>query len=197
LNGEPVRAAQNPWEESPNEKKDEKKDGKVEEDTGETGEIAGTKESGEGVEKQYPTRERKPPGDWYWAKMAAEGKKTEPQVCEEALAGPGAELWRKAMDEEFVSLLDRTWELEKLPDGFKALPMKWLYKIKRDANGNVESYKARLVAKGYLQKQGVDSKEVYAPMNKHTTLRALLAVVAARDMELHQLDMKTASLTES
>jgi hypothetical protein len=39
LNREPVRAAQNPWEESPNGRKDDEKDGKVEEDTGETEEI--------------------------------------------------------------------------------------------------------------------------------------------------------------
>jgi hypothetical protein len=99
------------------------------------------------------------------------------------------------MDEEFASLLENgTWELEKLPDGFKALPMKWVYKIKRDADRNIERYKARLVAKGYLQKQGIDFEEVYAPLSKHTTLRTLLAVVAARDMELHQLDVKTAFL---
>ena len=82
--------------------------------------------------------------------MAADGKETEPQTYV-ALAEPDAELWRRAMDEEFASLLENgTWELEKLPDGFKALPMKWVYNIKRDANGNIERHKARLVAKGYL-----------------------------------------------
>jgi hypothetical protein len=78
LNGEPVRATQNPREETPNGKKDEKKDGKVEEDTRETEEIGGTRESGDGVEKRYPTREKRALRESYRANMAADSKETEP-----------------------------------------------------------------------------------------------------------------------
>jgi hypothetical protein len=99
------------------------------------------------------------------------------------------------MDEKMRSFLENdTWELVERSKGVKPIPMKWVYKVKRDAQGNVERYKSRLVAKGFLQKQGVDFEEVYASMSKHTTLRTLLAIVAHQDLELHQLDVKTAFL---
>ncbi|GAQ93676.1 hypothetical protein KFL_018020010, partial [Klebsormidium nitens] len=66
----------------------------------------------------------------------------------------------------------------------------------RDSNVNVERYKSRLLAKGYLQKQGIGFEEVYAPVSKHTTLLALLAVVAERDLKRYYLDVKTAFLEE-
>jgi hypothetical protein len=66
-------------------------------------EIKGTGDSEDGVGKRYPTRERRAPGEWYWAKMAADGKETKPQTYEEAaLAGPDAERWRRAKDKEFA-----------------------------------------------------------------------------------------------
>lgn len=51
-----------------------------------------------------------------------------------------------------------------------------------------------MVARSYLQKQRIDFEEVYAPVSRHTTFRALLAVVAERDLEVHQLVVKTAFL---
>jgi hypothetical protein len=72
LNGKLLWAAQNPREETPNGKKEERNDGEVEEDTGGTGEVGAIGESGDGVEVRYPTQERRAPGGWYQANMAAE-----------------------------------------------------------------------------------------------------------------------------
>lgn len=119
----------------------------------------------------------------------------EPTSLEEALTTEQAELWQQAADEEMASLLaNGTWELEPVPPGVKPIPVKWVFKVKRDANGNVERYKARLVAKGFRQQEGIDYEEVFAPVSKYSTVRATLALAAAQDHEIHQLDIKTAFL---
>lgn len=152
------------------------------------------------AEPRYPARVRAKPASWWQASAnvaadAAAGGKAEPQTFEEAVSGVDGELWRQAMDEEMSSLHENeTWEMVDLPAYAKAIPVRWVYKIKRDAAGNVERYKARLVVKGYMQREGVDFTEVYAPVSKHTSLRALLSLVAAENLELHQLDVKTAFL---
>lgn len=87
---------------------------------------------------------------------------------------------KKAMDTELDSIeKNKTWVLSDLLPSHRAIGLKWVYKIKRDANGVITKYKARLVAKGYVQKQGIDFEE---------------ALAARNGWEVHHLDVKSAFL---
>lgn len=109
-------------------------------------------------------------------------------------AAKGSE-WKRAMKLEMEAVeKNNTWELTSLPPGRKAIGLKWVYKIKRDANGEIIKHKARIVAKGYVHKQGVDFEEVFAPVTRIETIRLLLALAAKNCWEVHHLDVKTAFL---
>jgi Reverse transcriptase (RNA-dependent DNA polymerase)/Integrase core domain/GAG-pre-integrase domain len=146
-------------------------------------------------------RVRRAPGEWWAGNVQAlkasvsSSVDSEPLTVAEALACDESEMWQQAMNEELASLYEHdTWTVESVPVGVKPLPCKWVFKRKLDALGNIERYKARLVAKGFRQVAGVDYDEVYAPVSKHSSLRALLSVVADQDLVLQQLDVKTAFL---
>jgi hypothetical protein len=66
--------------------------------------------------------------------------------------------------------------------------------LRTDSEGNVTRYKARLVADGNRQIMGVDVNDIFAPTASFAARRVLLSVAAARDMEVHQVDIKTAFL---
>jgi hypothetical protein len=76
----------------------------------------------------------------------------EPTTYVEAMMDPDSKKWQSAMRSEIDSMGDnQVWNLVDPPDGFKAIECKWIYKKKKDMNGNVHIYKARLVAKGFRQ----------------------------------------------
>lgn len=71
--------------------------------------------------------------------------------------------WVKVMKVE-INLIGRnkTWRLVPRPRDTTVIGLKWVFKVKRDADGSISKYKARIVAKGYLQQQGIDFEEVFA-----------------------------------
>lgn len=99
------------------------------------------------------------------------------------------------MDMEMKAIeRNNTWELTDLPSGAKKIGVKWVYKTKLKENGEVDKFKARLVAKGYVQQQGVDYTEVYAPVARMDTVRMIVALAARKGYTLYQLDVKSAFL---
>ncbi|KAG8498352.1 hypothetical protein CXB51_007022 [Gossypium anomalum] len=99
----------------------------------------------------------------------------EPSNYSESISCEDSEKWMFTMQEEMESLhKNKTWDLVKLPKGVEE-----------------PRYKARLVPKGYSQVPGVDFTDVFSPVVKHSSIRALLGIVAMHDLELEQLDVKT------
>ena len=103
--------------------------------------------------------------------------------------------WSNAMNDELKFMKDNdVWDLVELPKGKKPIGCKWVFKTKRDSKGNVERYKARLVAKGFTQREGIDYKETFSPIFMKDSFRIIMTLVAHFDLELHQMDVKTAFL---
>ena len=82
----------------------------------------------------------------------------------------------------------------KPPARQRIVGCKWNFNIK-EGIPRVEKarYKARLVAKCYSQVL-VDFNDIFSRVVKHSSIRVLLALVAMHDLELEQLDVKTAFL---
>ncbi|XBI97093.1 hypothetical protein VPH35_033289 [Triticum aestivum] len=130
-------------------------------------------------------------------KMKSKGQRhlhiEEPESFEDAKT---EECWRRAMDEELGSIRDNyTWELADLPNGHNAIELKWVYKVKKDAKGNLVKHKAKLVAKSNMQDQGVDFEEVFAPLARMDTVRLLIALAAQESWRIHHMDVNSALLT--
>ena len=81
-----------------------------------------------------------------------------------------------------------------LSNGRDVIGLKWIYKTKYNEDGSIQKHKACLVAKGYSQQPGVDFHETFAPVVRMKTIRTFLALAAQMELEVFQLDVKSAFL---
>ena len=90
-----------------------------------------------------------------------------------------------------------TWDLISKTDiqpSHRSLKEKWVYKIKRGVNNQISCLKARWVVKGYLQQAGIDIDQTFAVVVKLMAFRALFAIAAFYNLDIEQIDVKTAFL---
>lgn len=120
-----------------------------------------------------------------------------PRTYKEAMSSPHSKEWDEAVRVEIEQLiLNGTWEECILPKGANLVSTKWVFTIKETPKGNIDRFKARLVARGFSQSYGIDYSETFAPTVRMDTLRIFLAMVAKRNLECSQFDIKNA-FTES
>jgi len=117
----------------------------------------------------------------------------EPLSYTQAVKGPYAKQWITAMDTEIASFTRMsTWKLVKRPRNI-VLSGKWVYKIKRKADGS-ELFKARWVVRGFEQQYGVNFDETYSSVVKSSSFKTMFAMMAHHDLECEQMDVVTAFL---
>ncbi|GJR34591.1 retrotransposon protein, putative, ty1-copia subclass [Tanacetum coccineum] len=91
----------------------------------------------------------------------------------------------KSFGPDFVSFM-----VENEPTSYRET----IFKKKMKANGTIDKYKARLVIKGFRQREVLDYFDTYSPVTRITSTRMILAIAALRNLEVHQIDVKTAFL---
>jgi hypothetical protein len=71
---------------------------------------------------------------------------------------------------------------------------KWVYKIKKQADGSIDRYKTRLIVKYFKQRYGIDYEDTFSPVVKAATICLILSVVVFKGWNLRQLDVQNVFL---
>lgn len=130
----------------------------------------------------FPDNELNDNGDLVHFMLLAE---SEPVKMEEALSDPK---WMCAINEKVESIeKNKTWELVDLLEGNKPISVRWVYKVKENSKGEIIKHKARLIAKGFLQRQGIDFEEVFAPVAKIETIGLVVGIANNNNWSIYQM----------
>nr|GEU92396.1 retrovirus-related Pol polyprotein from transposon TNT 1-94 [Tanacetum cinerariifolium] len=98
-------------------------------------------------------------------------------------------------EEADMNNMDTTIQtLVDLPYGKRAIGTKWVFQNKKDERCIVIRNKARLVDQGYIQEEGIDYDEVFAPVARMKEIRLFLAYASFKDFMVYQMDVKSAFL---
>ncbi|KAE8697487.1 pentatricopeptide repeat-containing protein [Hibiscus syriacus] len=129
-----------------------------------------------------------------------ENEDGEPSTYQEAINSSDASLWMMVMQEEIEALhKNNTWDLVPLPQGRKPIGNKWVFKIKRNGDAQVERYRARLMVKGYAQKEGLNKdhiEELKAQLAREFEMKDLGSTNKILGMQIHR-DIKDGDVSST
>uniref|UniRef100_A0A1Y1LS02 Endonuclease n=1 Tax=Photinus pyralis TaxID=7054 RepID=A0A1Y1LS02_PHOPY len=123
----------------------------------------------------------------------------DPVKYKEAIESDDASEWLNAIRDELQSMEENeVWDIVDRPitkDGKKihTIDSRWVFKRKAGENGKMV-FKARLVIRGFKDVNEYELKETYAPVSRLPVIRAVLAVINKYDLDVFQMDVKTAFL---
>jgi len=83
--------------------------------------------------------------------------------------------------------------INKIPKNANLIS-RWIFKFKRNSNGEIIKRKSRLVAKGFMQEYGIDYKETFVPTLKQDSIRIFTAIATQNNFEINQIDITAAYL---
>jgi transposase InsO family protein len=124
----------------------------------------------------------------------AEADALEP-TYEEAKKRSDWPMWKDAIAKELAALKAAgTWKVVERPMNRNVVDSKWVFRVKKNAGGEIEKWKARLVARGFSQVYGVDYFETFAPVARLASIRSILAIAARNGWPIDMFDFNSAFL---
>jgi len=120
-----------------------------------------------------------------------------PANAKEARARSNWPFWKAAEQEEYLAHKKLgTWSIDRSSNKRKVVKTRYVHDINHNSEDKMTRYKARRVALGLKKVPGRDCAETWAPVPSSATTRALFAVAAAQEWEVHHMDVKPAFLKE-
>lgn len=114
---------------------------------------------------------------------------------EQAVHGPYAEEWHRAIASEMKSIIKNdTWTITERPKDQKVIGSRVVLRNKYKHDGTLDRRKARIVARGFAQRPGVDFNETFAPVARVGSIRTIMALAVENGMTVNQFDITTAYL---
>eukprot|EP00961_Rhodomonas_salina_P131571 1770859-Rhodomonas_salina.1 len=120
-----------------------------------------------------------------------------PKNQREAMASANASDWIKAEHLELRTVWNLgTFKILDLSKHVAPIPSKFVYKNKRDLDGNICQRKVRIVARGDMQYED-EYNNTYLPTSKFTAIRTIISCACQQDMELYHWDIQGAFMTST